>query len=277
MRREFSAGGVLVRRLRRALDGGGDPAGREAGGALGAPEGRDRPGRGPRGDGAPRGRGGDRRPRAARPQARRRPLRLHLGGRARLQDRQLLPRSATRAGGSATSRPSSRTRSPRCAGSRSRRRRACSPTRASARWPRRRSQRSPTRLYDGRAPGGRWTMYALNFYSPIVESQLRSGRKSATIRLGDKSAEVPEGDDRRGARRRRASAPRKKIFDAVIDKVEVKTLGELSPERDRARQPGDPPGRGHGGLPRGALQPRGLRTRPRHLDPLLRDPVVAGR
>jgi hypothetical protein len=31
-------------------------------------------------------------------------------------------------------------------------------------------------------------MYALNFYSPMVADQLRSGRKTATIRLGDKSA-----------------------------------------------------------------------------------------
>ena len=31
-------------------------------------------------------------------------------------------------------------------------------------------------------------MYALNFYSPLVADQLRTGRKSATIRLGDKSA-----------------------------------------------------------------------------------------
>ena len=30
-------------------------------------------------------------------------------------------------------------------------------------------------------------VYALNFYSPIVADQLRSGRKTATIRLGDKS------------------------------------------------------------------------------------------
>jgi hypothetical protein len=28
-------------------------------------------------------------------------------------------------------------------------------------------------------------MYALNFYSPMVADQLRTGRKSATIRLGD--------------------------------------------------------------------------------------------
>ena len=32
------------------------------------------------------------------------------------------------------------------------------------------------------------SMYALNFYSAIVADQLRSRRKTATIRLGDKSA-----------------------------------------------------------------------------------------
>jgi len=71
-------------------------------------------------------------------------------------------------------------------------------------------------------------LYALNFYSPIVENQLRSGRKSATIRLGDKSAKYRKGmivAVLAGAR----FSPRKKVFDAVIDKVEVKTLGELSP------------------------------------------------
>jgi hypothetical protein len=36
-------------------------------------------------------------------------------------------------------------------------------------------------------------MYALNFYSPIVADQLRSGRKTATIRLGDKSVKYKKG------------------------------------------------------------------------------------
>ena len=36
-------------------------------------------------------------------------------------------------------------------------------------------------------------MYALNFYSPLVADQLRSGRKSATIRLGDKSGKYKKG------------------------------------------------------------------------------------
>ena len=71
-------------------------------------------------------------------------------------------------------------------------------------------------------------MYALNFYSPIVADQLRTRRKTATIRLGDKSVKYKKGmvvqilvGQRYG--------PREKIFDAVIDKVEVKRLMELSP------------------------------------------------
>ena len=71
-------------------------------------------------------------------------------------------------------------------------------------------------------------LYALNFYSPIVADQLRSGRKSATIRLGDKSAKYKKGMVVAvlcGAR----YSPREKVFDAVVDKVEVKRLGDLSP------------------------------------------------
>src|SRR6476469_385517 len=71
-------------------------------------------------------------------------------------------------------------------------------------------------------------MYALNFYSPVVADQLRTGRKSATIRLGDKAGKYKKGMIVQvlcGAR----YSPRERIFDAVIDKVEVKTLGELSP------------------------------------------------
>lgn len=71
-------------------------------------------------------------------------------------------------------------------------------------------------------------VYALNFYSPIVASLLRSYRKTCTIRLGDKSAKYKKGMIVQvlvGAR----FSPRDKIFDAVIDKVEVKRLGDLSP------------------------------------------------
>jgi hypothetical protein len=77
-------------------------------------------------------------------------------------------------------------------------------------------------------------MYALNFYSPIVADQLRSRRKTATIRLGNKASKYKKGMVVQvlvGTR----FGPREKIFDAVIDKVEVKALAELSPreiERD---------------------------------------------
>jgi hypothetical protein len=70
--------------------------------------------------------------------------------------------------------------------------------------------------------------YALNFYNPAVGDQLRSGRKTATIRLGDKSAKYRKGmivTVLAGAR----YGQRERIFDAVIDKVEVKRLGDLSP------------------------------------------------
>ena len=71
-------------------------------------------------------------------------------------------------------------------------------------------------------------MYALNFYSPIVADQLRSRRKTATIRLGDKSHKY---------RKNQAvlvtigyqHSPREKIFEAVIDQVEVKRVKDLSP------------------------------------------------
>jgi len=69
---------------------------------------------------------------------------------------------------------------------------------------------------------------ALNFYNPAVAEQLRTGRKTATIRLGDKSAKYKKGlivTVLCGAR----YSQRDRIFDAVIDKVEVKPLSELSP------------------------------------------------
>jgi hypothetical protein len=71
-------------------------------------------------------------------------------------------------------------------------------------------------------------MHALNFYSPMVADQLRSHRKTATIRLGDKSDKYRKGQIVQvlcGAR----FSPREKVFDAVIDKVDVKRLRDLSP------------------------------------------------
>ncbi len=71
-------------------------------------------------------------------------------------------------------------------------------------------------------------LYVLNFYSPIFVDQLRSGRKTATIRLGDKSRKYKRGQVvwiTVGYRHQ----PREKIFAAVIDDVEVKRVGDLSP------------------------------------------------
>ncbi len=71
-------------------------------------------------------------------------------------------------------------------------------------------------------------MQVLNFYSTIFGDQLKRGRKTATIRLGDKSHKY---------RKNQAvlvtigyqHSPREKIFEAVIDQVEVKRFRELSP------------------------------------------------
>ena len=71
-------------------------------------------------------------------------------------------------------------------------------------------------------------LYVLNFYSPVFVDQLRSGRKTATIRLGDKSRKYKRGQVvwiTVGYRHQ----PREKIFAAVIDDVEVKKVQELSP------------------------------------------------
>ncbi|MEM4408144.1 MAG: hypothetical protein QXI19_05305, partial [Candidatus Caldarchaeum sp.] len=70
-------------------------------------------------------------------------------------------------------------------------------------------------------------MYALNFYSDLYLDVLHNNRKSVTIRLGDKTHKYREGQivwvtvgQRFGKRQ--------KLYAAVIDRVEVKTIGELS-------------------------------------------------
>ena len=71
-------------------------------------------------------------------------------------------------------------------------------------------------------------MFVLNFYSPVFVDQLRRGRKTATIRLGDKTHKYREGSvvmvtvGFKGA-------PREKIFLALVESVETKPIGELSP------------------------------------------------
>ncbi|MBA3304437.1 MAG: ASCH domain-containing protein [Thermoleophilaceae bacterium] len=71
-------------------------------------------------------------------------------------------------------------------------------------------------------------MFVLNFYSPVFIDQLKRGRKTATIRLGDKHSKYRKGEVVLVTVGFQHS-PRERIFEAVIDGVEVKPLKELSP------------------------------------------------
>ncbi|GAC1535980.1 MAG: hypothetical protein NVS3B1_30200 [Marmoricola sp.] len=71
-------------------------------------------------------------------------------------------------------------------------------------------------------------MYVLNFYSPIFIDQLKRGRKTATIRLGDKSAKYKKGHVVLVTVGFQHS-PREKIFEAVVDGVDVKRVADISP------------------------------------------------
>jgi hypothetical protein len=71
-------------------------------------------------------------------------------------------------------------------------------------------------------------LFALNFFSPAFIDQLKRGRKTATIRLGDKSRKYQRGQVvwiTVGYQH----SPKEKIFSAVIDDVEVKRVKDLSP------------------------------------------------
>ncbi len=71
-------------------------------------------------------------------------------------------------------------------------------------------------------------IYVLNFYSALFVDQLKRGRKTATIRLGDKTRKYVRGQVvwvTIGFQHN----PREKIFAAVIEDVEVKKFSDLSP------------------------------------------------
>jgi len=68
----------------------------------------------------------------------------------------------------------------------------------------------------------------LNFYSAVFADQLKRSRKTATIRLGDKSHKYKKNEAVMVTIGYQHS-PREKIFDAVIDSVEVKRVRDLSP------------------------------------------------
>lgn len=71
-------------------------------------------------------------------------------------------------------------------------------------------------------------MYALNFYSDLYGDVLRNCRKTVTIRLGDKTDKYKTGMIvwiTVGPRFSR----RQKLYAAILDRVETKTIEELSP------------------------------------------------
>ncbi len=77
-------------------------------------------------------------------------------------------------------------------------------------------------------------MYALNFYSDLYGDVLKNNRKTVSIRVGDKSDKYVEGmvvwitiGPRFGRRQ--------KLYSAILDRVEVKTVEDLSP-RDIERE-----------------------------------------
>src|SRR3954470_9446126 len=70
--------------------------------------------------------------------------------------------------------------------------------------------------------------FALNFFSPAFVHQLKRGRKTATIRLGDKSRKYQRGQIvwiTVGYQH----SPRETIFIAVMDDIQVKRVRDLSP------------------------------------------------
>ncbi|GIV03525.1 MAG: RNA-binding protein [Armatimonadetes bacterium] len=79
-------------------------------------------------------------------------------------------------------------------------------------------------------------MYALNFYSDIYLDVLKNHRKTVTIRLGDKTDKYRTGEivwvtvGQRFGRRQ-------KLFAAIIDRVDVKPIRELSPREIQRENP----------------------------------------
>ncbi len=71
-------------------------------------------------------------------------------------------------------------------------------------------------------------MQVLNFYSTVFADQMKRGRKTATIRLGDKRHKYRKNQVVLVTVGYQYS-PREKLFHAVIDNVEVKRVKDLSP------------------------------------------------
>lgn len=70
-------------------------------------------------------------------------------------------------------------------------------------------------------------MKALNFYSSVYHANILTRKKSCTIRLGDKTQKYHEGDVVVVTYGNRF-APRRRLFEAVLDLVEVKPVANLT-------------------------------------------------
>src|SRR5437588_12937597 len=87
-------------------------------------------------------------------------------------------------------------------------------------------------------------MFALNFYSSVFAQALREGRKTVTTRLGDKRGKYQDGQllwVTVGSQ----FGTKQQIFTAMIERVEVKPLRDVS-SRETERE--TPPTRQHGDL-----------------------------
>ncbi|TMI79387.1 MAG: ASCH domain-containing protein [Bacillati bacterium ANGP1] len=79
-------------------------------------------------------------------------------------------------------------------------------------------------------------MFALNFYSSVFAQALREGRKTLTIRLGDKRGKYQDGQlvwVTVGSQ----FGTKQQIFTAMIDRVEVKPLRDVSPREIERENP----------------------------------------
>ncbi len=80
------------------------------------------------------------------------------------------------------------------------------------------------------------TVFALNFYSALFAEQLRDGRKTATIRLGDKTDKYQPGQIVWLTVGRRFGT-RKKVGAAIIDAVDLKSLRDVTPREIQRDNP----------------------------------------
>src|SRR5215831_3555515 len=122
---------------------------------------------------------------------------------------------------SAATWPTTTTRFWRCAGCSWSAPARSSPTPASGRW-------CAARSFSPAKTGSLPQVQVLNFYSTIFADELKKGRKTATIRLGDKSLKYRKNQLVLVTIGYQYS-PRERIFEAVIDQVEVMKVSELSP------------------------------------------------